>query len=198
MTTAVTRTKAPEKYLKLPYSRVLIPDEEGGYSAEILEFPGCYSDGDTAEEALANIEEAARNWIEATLEAGRPIPPPSTEYEYAGKVALRLPVSLHRQAVRLAERDRVSLNAWLVAAVAARAGAEDLYGRMAERIEHSWISAALASDNKFNKVLQVMRGWVQHGWSHTSERSQTTEAGTVPAPKLVYTNNTETLRLEDR
>jgi predicted RNase H-like HicB family nuclease len=141
-----TRRKPFEEYLKQPYSRVLIPEEEGGYSAEILEFPGCYSQGETAEEALQNIDEAATNWIEATLAAGNPVPPPSTDYQYAGKIALRLPRSLHRQAVRLAGRDGVSLNQWLVTAIAARLGAEELYTRMAERIEGAWTKGAFSAD----------------------------------------------------
>lgn len=75
------RTKKPDDYLKEPYSRILIPDDDGGYSAEMLEFPGCYSQGDTAEEAIRNLEDAARNWIEVTSAAGRPIPPPARSWQ---------------------------------------------------------------------------------------------------------------------
>ncbi|KKM61029.1 hypothetical protein LCGC14_1535950, partial [marine sediment metagenome] len=37
--------------LRKPYARVLIPDESGGYFAKILEFPGCYAEGETPNEA---------------------------------------------------------------------------------------------------------------------------------------------------
>jgi len=154
MTTADIHIEAT-RYLKKPYSRVLIPDGDG-YSAEILEFPGCYSQGDTAQDALANIEEAAMNWIEATLEAGRPIPEPATDHEYAGKVALRLPRSIHRQAVRMAAKDSISLNQWLVSAIAARVGAEELYGRLAQRCERLWLTTALAADNRFSKGIAAL------------------------------------------
>ncbi len=49
--------------------RVLIhPAEEGGYWAEVPALPGCVSEGDTFEEALANIREAAEGWIEVSTD----------------------------------------------------------------------------------------------------------------------------------
>lgn len=125
--------KTPEAYLKAPYARILIPDEEGGFTAEILEFPGCISEGETPGEALEHLEEAAKNWIEATLAQGQDIPPPSSSEGFSGKLVLRLPRSLHRQTVRMATRDGISLNQFLVAAISARVGAEDLFNRLAQR-----------------------------------------------------------------
>ena len=37
---------------------VLIPDEDGGFVVECPVIPGCISQGDTREEALANIRDA--------------------------------------------------------------------------------------------------------------------------------------------
>lgn len=37
---------------------ILIPDETGGYTVEVPSLPGCISEGDTLDEALANIIEA--------------------------------------------------------------------------------------------------------------------------------------------
>jgi predicted RNase H-like HicB family nuclease len=49
--------------------------EEGGYWAEILALPGCVSEGDTLDEMIFNIREAAEGWLEVaaecTLEAVR-------------------------------------------------------------------------------------------------------------------------------
>lgn len=191
MTTADISTEAL-KYLKQPYSRVLIPDEDG-YAAEILEFPGCYSQGDTAQEALMNIEEAAKNWIEATLEAGRPIPSPTTDYEYAGKVALRLPSSIHRQAVRMAERDGTSLNQWLVSAIAARVGAEELYGKIAQRCE-SAISMALQADNRFSKAVAFMKQWQWLAGSAASLEQEDDSARTYGKATYSFTTK-ETVEL---
>ncbi len=44
-------------------------DESGVYCAEVPAMPGCCSDGDTFEEALANIREAAEGWLIAQDEA---------------------------------------------------------------------------------------------------------------------------------
>jgi predicted RNase H-like HicB family nuclease len=38
--------------------------EEGGFWAEIPAFAGCVSEGETVEETLSNIKEAAEGWLE--------------------------------------------------------------------------------------------------------------------------------------
>jgi predicted RNase H-like HicB family nuclease len=49
--------------------RVLVhPAEEGGFWAEIPALPGCVSEGDTFEETLANIQEAAEGWLAVAAE----------------------------------------------------------------------------------------------------------------------------------
>ncbi len=122
------------KYLSEPYSRVLVPDPSGGYFAEILEFPGCFSQGDTPQEAIKNLEEAMAAWTDAALDAGQSIPAPAASRGYSGHVALRMPKSLHREAVRRAELDGVSLNQYLVAAIEARVAGETLADQIVARV----------------------------------------------------------------
>ena len=43
---------------------VLEPSDEGGFTAYVPALPGCISEGDTREEALANIREAIELYIE--------------------------------------------------------------------------------------------------------------------------------------
>lgn len=43
---------------------ILEPSEEGGYTAIVPSLPGCISEGDTREEALANIKEAIELYLE--------------------------------------------------------------------------------------------------------------------------------------
>jgi predicted RNase H-like HicB family nuclease len=43
---------------------VLEPSEEGGYTATVPALPGCISEGDTKEQALKNIEEAIRLYLD--------------------------------------------------------------------------------------------------------------------------------------
>lgn len=47
------------------------------YGVAIPDLPGCFSAGDTMDEALNNAEEAIAAWIDAALDAGREIPAPS-------------------------------------------------------------------------------------------------------------------------
>lgn len=42
--------------------------EEGGYWVEAPALPGCVSEGETMEEALANIREAAEGWLEVAAQ----------------------------------------------------------------------------------------------------------------------------------
>ena len=43
---------------------VLEPSDEGGYTAIVPALPGCISEGNTREEALANIHEAIELYLE--------------------------------------------------------------------------------------------------------------------------------------
>jgi predicted RNase H-like HicB family nuclease len=43
---------------------ILEPSEEGGYTAVVPALPGCISEGDTRDEALANIREAIALYLE--------------------------------------------------------------------------------------------------------------------------------------
>lgn len=54
----------------------LAPEEGGGFVATVTELPGCMSDGETPQEALANAYDAIGCWIEACREMGRPVPEP--------------------------------------------------------------------------------------------------------------------------
>ncbi len=46
------------------YTVILQRESDGGYVAVVPSLPGCVSQGDTREEALKNIEEAAELYIE--------------------------------------------------------------------------------------------------------------------------------------
>ena len=49
-------------------------DEDGVYIASCPALQGCYSQGDTYEEAVENLKDAIRLHIEARREIGEPIP----------------------------------------------------------------------------------------------------------------------------
>jgi predicted RNase H-like HicB family nuclease len=58
-------------------------DEDGAYLAEVPELPGCMVDGNTYQEALANVERAIAEWIETAKDLGRPVPQPKGRLMYA-------------------------------------------------------------------------------------------------------------------
>ena len=45
--------------------------------ATVPDLPGCMSDGETPEEALANVQDAIAAWLEAAKDLGHKIPKPS-------------------------------------------------------------------------------------------------------------------------
>ncbi|MFN4073287.1 MAG: toxin-antitoxin system HicB family antitoxin [Thermus sp.] len=109
-----------EYYLNLKYPVLLVPEPEGGFTALVPDLPGCVSVGETAEEALKNVDEARQLWLETAYEHGDDIPLPASEREYSGRVLLRMPKSLHRRLAEEAEREGVSLNQYIVSLLSER------------------------------------------------------------------------------
>ena len=99
-------------YMNLPYRIELIPDvDEGGYGVLIPDLPGCISVGNTVDEAIANIEDAKKEWISAALEDGIYIPEPQNDLDsYSGQFKLRIPKSLHRSLSQHAKAEGISMN----------------------------------------------------------------------------------------
>ncbi len=56
------------------YTVVFEQESDGGYVVSIPALPGCISQGDTRDEALANIREAAELYAEHFRERGEPLP----------------------------------------------------------------------------------------------------------------------------
>ena len=103
--------KTIDEYLALPYRIEIVPDiDEGGYVISYPELKGCLSSGKTIEEAIANGEDARREWLTAALEDGYPIPEPSSKDEYSGQFKLRIPKSLHRQLAMQSKKEGISMN----------------------------------------------------------------------------------------
>lgn len=58
-------------------------EADGAYIAEVPELAGCMADGPTAQEALTNVEQIARKWIETAQELGREVPTPRGRLRHA-------------------------------------------------------------------------------------------------------------------
>ena len=56
------------------YTVVVHPAEEGGYWVEVPALPGCYSQGESVEEAVSKVREAIEVHLEALRQDGQGIP----------------------------------------------------------------------------------------------------------------------------
>ena len=56
------------------YTVILEREPDGGYVVTVPALPGCVSQGDSREDALANIKEAIDLYIEDCRDAGDPVP----------------------------------------------------------------------------------------------------------------------------
>jgi predicted RNase H-like HicB family nuclease len=69
---------------KIQYEIVLYwSEEDRAFIAEVPELAGCAADGETYEEALANVAVVIREWLETARELKRPIPKPRGKLMYA-------------------------------------------------------------------------------------------------------------------
>lgn len=96
-------------------------DDSWVFEARVLELPDVITYGDTPAEAMDGALEVIQTTQQIFEEEGRPFPPVQVEErEYSGRVTFRMSKSLHRDVSLRAELDGVSLNQWIVEAVAAK------------------------------------------------------------------------------
>lgn len=136
MNDLVTKDK-PRNILSKAYTRRLTPDESGGYTASIQEFPGCFAEGETADEALENLNRVAESWIEVALSHGHDIRAPIAFDGCSGKIALRIPRGLHQQVAELAELEDCSVNQLLTSAISEYVGKMDVIKKLAAVLKQS-------------------------------------------------------------
>ncbi|MDO8578587.1 MAG: toxin-antitoxin system HicB family antitoxin [Dehalococcoidales bacterium] len=111
-----------EYYLHLPYTVTLKRGTGDGdiyWIARVLELPHCMTHGATPEEALKDIEDAKLEWLKSNLERGLPIPEPA---KFTGQYHLRMPPSLHEALSIKSESEDVSLNQFMITALARAVG----------------------------------------------------------------------------
>ena len=61
---------------KLLYPACFYPceDKPGAYTVVVPDLPGCISEGDSLEDAIAMATDAASGWVLDEMEEGRPVP----------------------------------------------------------------------------------------------------------------------------
>lgn len=106
-----------ETYLNKPYTKLVneVTDGTGHYFyAEILELDGCHTTADSEVEALENLKDVMKDYIQVKLDNNIQIPEPKIVDGYSGKLVIRIPKSLHRRLSLLAQEDNVSLNQYIL------------------------------------------------------------------------------------
>jgi predicted RNase H-like HicB family nuclease len=77
-------------------------DETQAFGVVVPDLPGCFSAGDTLDEAITNAKESVELWMETVIEDGKPIPEPSpiakyqADSEFAGWIWAVVEVDLSR------------------------------------------------------------------------------------------------------
>lgn len=104
-------------------------DDDGEilYVGRVAEFPNISAFEDTFEAARSIVLDSiqALKKIADETQAEFPLPYPAPSDEFSGRVTLRLPKSLHANISRIAAQEDISVNQYLVAAVAYYAGEND-------------------------------------------------------------------------
>jgi antitoxin HicB len=138
--------KGVEDYMSLSYPYELVLDQDqGGYFARHPDLPGCTAEGESPQEAVANLDGSRRLWIEARLEGGYSIPEPPSE-EYRGRISLRIPGSLHASLARASVRQEMSLNQLLTVILSEWAGGISVYDKVEEQLDGLVRAALLPAD----------------------------------------------------
>jgi len=157
-------------YRSLEYSFRVAPDPEGGFLASIPDLPGCYSFGETKEEAITKLDESKNLWLESYYEAHGDAPEPSREQEFSGRFLLRLPKYLHQRLHEDARAEGVSLNQYILSLLAEGSARSEMSRVVATRALASW--SLLAGQFRFwsatNRPLEVSKLGLQiKAWGET-------------------------------
>jgi antitoxin HicB len=88
---------------------ILEPNDEGGFYARIPDIPSIFTGGLTEIEALKNAKAAIKGYLDISEKDRLPVPQPKS-----GKFNVRVPKDLHRELVRKAAEQGVSLNQLIV------------------------------------------------------------------------------------
>jgi len=62
---------------------LLTPEEEGGFSVTVPSLPGCYTQGESVEEAISMAKEAISLYVESLEAEGEAVPDDSRSQEYS-------------------------------------------------------------------------------------------------------------------
>ena len=125
---------------EFPYIVKPVNQDEYGvnYVVEYIDFPGITGGGDTQEEAVQIANEALEMYIETLELEGKEIPS-ATNFNATGRVTLRLPKSMHLRVIEMAEREGVSLNAYIVDALSQKLYSTSFFDEIYKKLSNDYL-----------------------------------------------------------
>lgn len=150
-------------------------EEDAGYVCTSPEFPGISAFGESAEDAVKEMQDAVSGAVETYRAAGRTLPAPSMRSTFSGQFRLRVPKALHASLVERASTEGVSLNALVSCSLARMIGETsstqsfvDRIVPVVERLEASVERAeslgGALSDTVY-KSGEWLEGFIQATWA---------------------------------
>lgn len=135
MATSVKKIKrADPQYRFEEYTHIVSPiprEDGGGFLVTIPDLPGCMSDGETEQDAIASAHDAFSSWVSARIDAGEEIPAPQYRTEpmqdMSGKFVARVPKTIHAKLAMRAREEGVSLNTLVLSLIAEGLGRRDAH-----------------------------------------------------------------------
>lgn len=152
-----------EKNYRIEISK-LSDEDGGGFLATVPSLAGCMSDGETQEEALINVRDAIKCWIETAEEMGREIPLEDgykSEDDYSGKLSLRIPKSLHKQVTDMANKEGCSINQLMMMYISMGIGCE--YGK-------KQVNITLNNSNNEMRIIDELQRSVWNNYENSTKR----------------------------
>ncbi len=126
--------------------------EETCFEARIKEFSDLTEYGDSFQEAYDLAIEAIESTAEIFADKGRDMPKPHEgQYDFSGRVTLRIPKSLHRMLANAAEDEGVSLNQYITSILSHFSGFSAGKGGQAD-----WQAVSAPGKEKGRQHLQVV------------------------------------------
>jgi predicted HicB family RNase H-like nuclease len=146
------------------YTVTIRKEEDDGeilYVGRVAEFPNISAFEETFEEARALIIDAIQTLKKIAEEKGVdfPLPYPAPSDEHSGRVTLRIPKSLHAKVARIAAQDDVSINQFLVTAIASYVGEADGISRVVSEAMDVFVHAvanAVANSVNVWKTARIL------------------------------------------
>jgi antitoxin HicB len=131
-------------------------DEDGGYIGTIPGIRGLSAFGETPDEALTELNVAAKAFFQSLKKAGKPMPILDKLTPFSGQLRLRMPKSLHSELSQAAKSEGVSLNTHIITLLSKRLVEEEL-SRTILRLENIFMSMGSNIVSSAQNMRQSLR-----------------------------------------